>query len=585
MELLLRAKLEFRQILWALAGFSFAINLLMLTMPLYMLQIYDRILPSHSTDTLTFLSIIAAIALIVLGLLEIVRTIIAARAAARMETILGAQTLETTITQGRKTQGDIQPMRDLAAVRTLVSSRAIFALLDLPFAPLFIGILYFLHPHLFWLTLGGALILAIVAILNQSTSASLSQMAGDKSASALGAAQSFARNSETMFAMGMVKNGTAIWGKANADALIAQDSAGIKSAIFTGLSRTIRTGLQIAILGYGAFLVLQGEMSAGMIFASSIISGRGLQPIDQVIGGWRQYVSAWAAWQRLQRTLLSVPSENERTKMPEAKGKILAEGLIVIAPGATPDNAQLKRVTFSLNPGDSLGIVGPSGAGKSTLARVLVGAVVPQGGSIRLDGAELANWDQADLGKEIGYLSQEVELLPGTVAQNISRLSPRADARQVLEAAQKANVHEMILKLPNGYDTLLGPGGFSLSGGQRQRIALARAFHGSPKLMILDEPNANLDEEGDAALARALAAAKDSGATLVLVTQRPQILNGVDKILRLHGGAVDFFGTRQEFSSKLSSLRQKAVEMRAAMQKSSPPRASQPSVQPRTGSQ
>ncbi len=579
MELLKRAKLEFRQILWALAGFSFVINLLMLTMPLYMLQIYDRILPSRSVDTLTFLSMIAATALIVLGLLEVVRMIIAARAAARMEAILGAKTLVTTISQGRATQGDIQPMRDLATVRTLVSSRAIFALLDLPFAPLFIGILYFLHPHLFWLTLGGAVVLAIVAVLNQATGANMGKIAAEKSTAAMGAAQSYARNSETMFAMGMVENGTAIWGRANADALIAQDQAGLKGAIFTGISRTLRTGLQIAILGYGAFLVLQGEMSAGMIFAASIISGRGLQPIDQVIGGWRQYVSTWAAWQRLQEVLLKSPEKPERTKMPEAKGKILAEGLIVIAPGSTPDNAQLKRVTFSLRPGDSLGIVGPSGAGKSTLARVLVGALQPQGGTVRLDGAELANWDMADLGKEIGYLSQEVELLPGTVAQNIARLSLKGNAKLVLDAAQKANVHEMILKLPNGYDTLLGPGGFSLSGGQRQRIALARAFYGNPKLMILDEPNANLDEEGDAALARALAEAKKNGATVILVTQRPQILNGVDKVLRLHAGAVDFFGTRQEFATKLGALRQKAAEMRAAMQRSEAPRPANPSTQ------
>ncbi len=575
MGILGRAKTEFRQILGALAVFSLIINLLMLTMPLYMLQIYDRVLPSRSTDTLTFLSLIAASALIVLGLLEVVRMIIAARASARMEATLGAKTLITTIARGRASNGDIQPMRDLAAVRSMISSRAIFALLDFPFAPLFIGILYFLHPHLFWITLIGALMLAALAILNQWMGAELNKSAANKAAEALGSAEAYSRNSETLQAMGMVENSTAIWGRSSADALIAQDQAQIRSAIFTGMSRTIRTGLQIAILGYGAFLVLAGEMSAGMIFASSIISGRGLQPIDQVIGGWRQYVSAWAAWKRLQVVLTGTNDDAERTRMAAADGKVTAEGLVVIAPGSAPDNAQLKRVSFILNPGDQLGIVGPSGAGKSTLARVLVGAIQPQGGTVRLDGSELSNWATGDLGKQIGYLSQEVELLPGTVAENVARLNDNADHNSVLDAAQKANVHEMILNLPEGYDTKLGPGGFTLSGGQRQRIALARAFFGNPKFMVLDEPNANLDDEGDLALARALVAAKANGATVILITQRPQILNGVDKVLRLNKGAVEFFGTRQEYVLKLTELREKAAQMRAAYNKGNSSKTSQ----------
>ncbi len=565
MELLNRAKSEFRRVLMMLAVFSFVINLLMLTMPLYMLQIYDRILPSRSTETLVFLSIIAVSALVILGLLEAVRNIVAARAAARLDVTLGAETLVNTIDDGRKTQGDIQPMRDLAAVRSTISSRIVFSLLDLPFSPIFIGFLYFLHPHLFWITLVGAVVLAIIAILNQWMSATPTNMAGSKTVAALGAAQAFARNSETLQAMGMVNNGISIWGRANADALIAQDSAAKTSALFTGLSRTIRTGLQIAVLGYGAYLVLGGEMTAGMIFASSIISGRGLQPIDQVIGGWRQYVAAWSAWKRLKKTLSTTTlDKGKRTRMPEAKGDIAADGLVVLAPGGAIDSAILKRVSFSLHAGDSLGIVGPSGAGKSTLARVLVGGVLPNGGKVRLDGAELSNWSQTDLGRQVGYLSQEIELLPGTVAENIARLASDAESESVLAAAHKAGVHELILKLPDGYDTRLGPGGFTLSGGQRQRIALARAFFGNPKLMILDEPNANLDEEGDAALSRALLAAKDNGSTVILITQRPQILANVDKILRLQAGAVDFFGTREEFIAKLTEMKKRLAERQSS---------------------
>ncbi len=560
MKFLERAKSEFRQVLLALALFSLVINLLMLTMPLYMLQIYDRVLPSRSTDTLTFLTIIAVTALVVFGLLEGVRNLIAARAALRLDTTLGAETLSAVIRQGKATQGDIQPLRDLAAIRTFISSRVVFALLDLPFSPIFIAILYFIHPHLFWITLTGAVVLALVALVSQRTNAAAMSQSANSHNEALGAAQAFARNSESLQAMGMVEDGISIWGRANAAALIAQDAAAKRSAFLTGLSKTLRICLQVAVLGYGAYLVLEGQMTAGMIFASSIISGRGLQPIDQVIGGWRQYVVAWSAWLRLNSVLATNNKPAAQIKMPDVKGQVSVEGLVVAAPGSSIDSAMLKRVSFSLQQGESLGIVGPSGAGKSTLARVLVGAVVPLAGQVRLDGVEILQWDSEDLGHQIGYLSQEVELLPGTVANNIARLSRDADSEKILAAAHKAGVHEMILRLPAGYDTVLGLGGFALSGGQRQRIALARAFYGDPKLVILDEPNANLDEAGDAALSRALKAASENKATVMLVTQRLQILKSVDMILRLHAGAVDFFGSKDEFVARLSAINEQAIQ-------------------------
>ncbi len=564
MELLKQARSEFRRILVALAIFSLFINILMLTMPLYMLQIYDRVLPSRSTDTLTFLSIIAVGALIVLGMLEAVRSVIAVRAGARLDVTLSAAALSASIENGRKTMGDIQAMRDLATVRSVISSRIIFALLDLPFAPLFIGLLYFIHPHLFFITLFGAVVLAFIAVLNQWAGALPNFEAGKMTNISLQTAQAYARNSDSLQAMGMTGKGIAVWGKSNAAALQAQDTAAQRGAMFTGLSRTIRMGLQIAILGYGGYLVLNGQMTAGMIFASSIISGRGLQPIDQVIGGWRQYVSSWAAWKRLSKFLAESTQGRSHTKMPALKGQITADSMVVIPPGANMDNALLKRVSFVLQPGESMGVVGPSGAGKSTLVRVLAGSIELRGGTLRLDGADISNWDHIDLGKQIGYLSQEVELLPGTVAENIARLDTEADSKDILDAAQKAQVHDLILKLPQGYDTRLGPGGFTLSGGQRQRIALARAFYGNPKLLILDEPNANLDEEGDIALERALKSAKEQGTTVILVTQRPQALKTVDKILRLHSGSVDFFGTRDEFVAKINEMKQKAMQQQQA---------------------
>lgn len=556
MKSLLKARKEFRSILYVLAGFSLVVNVLMLTLPLYMLQIYDRILPSQSMDTLTFLTIIAVGALCVLGALEAVRAVIASRAAARMESILGADALRISLLNSRLGEADVQPIKDLQTIRNFVSSRIVFALLDMPFAPLFIGLLYIIHPVLFWITIAGAVALFGVAIFNQRLTDAPSRVAGSQQNSALIAAQALSRNSHTLRAMGMTKNAITIWGRHNAHSLEAQGEVDGRNAILSGLSRTIRMGLQIAILGVGALLVLKGEMTAGMIFASSIISGRGLQPIDQVIGGWRQFAITWHSWKNLSSVMEKAGDEPPRTQMDPPKGQISVDAALVISPGGLSAPPILNRVSFAVEPGDVLGIVGPSGSGKTTLARVLVGAQRAQSGTVRIDGTELQNWDPEQLGAHIGYLGQEVELLPGTVAENIARLAPNPDSAAVLEAAQRAQVHSLIQNLPNGYDTRLGPGGLGLSGGQRQRVGLARAFYGNPQIMVLDEPNANLDDDGELALQRAILAARKSGVTMIIITQRKQVLNAVDKILRMHQGNVDFFGTRQKFVEVLQQKRQ-----------------------------
>ena len=370
-------------------------------------------------------------------------------------------------------------------------------------------------------------------------------------------AQSMSRNAHALRAMGMGDDAIALWGTNNALSLDAQGDVDTRNAILSGLSRTIRMGLQIAILGVGALLVLKNEMTPGMIFASSIIAGRGLQPIDQVIGGWRHFATTWRSWGSLKKALEEVGDESEKTTMHEPRGEVSVDGVLVIAPRGISAPPIINRVSFTLQPGEVLGIVGPSGSGKSTLARLLVGAQQPQAGTIRIDGTDIQNWDSTQMGKHIGYLGQEMELLPGTVTQNIARLARKPDGRAVLEAAQKAQVHQLIQGLPQGYDTLIGPGGMGLSGGQRQRIGLARAFFGNPQIMILDEPNANLDDDGELALQRAMLSARESGITMVIITQRKQVLNGVDKILRMHQGNVDFFGTRQEFVNALQARRAK----------------------------
>ena len=555
MKSLKRAKAQFRRTLYILAGFSFIVNALMLTMPLYMLQIYDRILPSHSMDTLTFLSVIAICSLVVLGLLEAVRSVLASRAAAQLEVTLGADALRVSMQKSRMGEADIQPMQDLANIRNFISSRIVFSLLDIPFAPLFIGILWIIHPTLFWLTVAGSIVLLLIAFLNQWVTSKPSMLAGSRQGEAMLNAQSMSRNSHALRAMGMSGNAISLWGNQNALSLEAQGNVDMRNAVLSGLSRTIRMGLQIAILGVGALLVLKNEMTAGMIFASSIIAGRGLQPIDQVIGGWRQFAITWRSWKNLKVVFETAGDEVEKTLMQTPKGEIAVDSVLVVSPGGMSNPPILKRVSFKILPGDMLGIVGPSGSGKSTLARLLVGAQQPQAGFVRFDGTDIQNWDPTQLGQHIGYLGQEMELLPGTVTQNIARLDRNPDSQAVLEAAQMAQVHTLIQKLPQGYDTLIGPGGMGLSGGQRQRIGLARAFFGNPQIMILDEPNANLDEDGELALQWALVSARKRGVTIVIITQRKQVLNSVDKILRLHQGNVDFFGTREEFVKAIQAIR------------------------------
>ena len=497
-------------------------------------------------------------------MLEAVRSVVASRAGARLDADLGADALLASINKSAGGEADTDPVRHLAAIRQFVTSRMLFALLDFPFSPIFIAILYIIHPILFWLTLAGAVVLFILAVATQRLSKNASVRASQKQSSALTMAQSLARNSDTLQAMGMTKDGVRLWGSQNAGTLVEHGTVDFRSAVMAGLSKTIRMGLQIAILGVGALLVLNHEMTAGMIFAAAIISGRALQPIDQVIGGWKQFITCWASWKSLKATLVSHRPEEGKTLLDDPKGHISVSDVLVMNSAGPSVPPILNRVSFELAPGSVLGVVGPSGSGKSTLARVIVGVQPIQAGSVRIDGTDVQNWDREQLGRSIGYLSQDVELLPGTVKENIARLTDQPDDFAVLEAAKKAQVHSLIQSLPQGYDTRIGPGGLGLSGGQRQRIGLARAFYGNPKIMILDEPNANLDDDGELALHRALVATRTAGVTVVIVTQRKQVLNLVDQILRLHSGMVDYMGTRDRFAALLRERRKDIAEAAAA---------------------
>ena len=559
-----RARAQVLRLLFPLGVFSLVVNLLLLVVPLYMLQIYDRVLPTQSTATLTYLSIIAVGALIVLGLLEVVRALMASRAAQRLESTVGADALVVSMMSGRATQGDIQPLRDLSAIKQFVSSRAIFNLIDLPFAPLFIGILYLVHPALFLLTLGGAAILLLLALFNQWLVSRPQRESGDNAMQAQMTAQALTRNSESLRAMGMIDAAVRRWGEAQARSMQAHGQVDGRNAVLTGISRTIRMGLQVAILGYGAWLVLAGEMTAGMIFASSIISGRALQPIDQVIGGWRQYTSTWTAWKRVQAQVGAMNTGRTYTPMPAPRGVLSVENVSVRNPSGRVDQPILDRVSMRLQPGQVLGVLGPSGSGKSTLVRVLTGAVVPAAGAVRLDGSDLRNWDPSVLGRHVGYVAQEVELLPGTIASNIARLDPEPDPAKLQAAAEAAQVTDLIKSLPGGFDTPVGLGGMGLSGGERQRIALARAFYGDPAILILDEPNASLDEGGERALFLAVLAAKKAGRTVVMVSQRSMPTALTDLLLHLVDGRVDYFGEPKAFYEKREAFMREREEKRRA---------------------
>jgi PrtD family type I secretion system ABC transporter len=565
--------------------FSFVTNALLLVMPLYLLQIYDRVLPASSLSTLVYISLLAAAALGVLGMLEIVRSYYADKVASRIDTELGSDAFFISMNGPRAALGDVQPLRDLQTIRTFINSRSLFFLFDLPYSPLFIILLYLIHPVLFYVTLFGAVIMVGLALANQKSTGKSGQQSADSMMVSMNMAQSFGRNFETVRALGMVKNATEVWGKKFAESLNLSAVSSRRNALFGGFSRTVRQLLQNGILGAGAYLVLQNEMTAGMIFAASIISGRALQPIDQIIGGWRQVIDAGRAWKRLNKIDgTALVGNKDAIDLPDLKGAVSVEGLVYYPPDAERSAEPLiKRISLKIEPGETVAIIGPSRAGKSTLARLIVGAIRPHAGIIRLDGADIQNFDSDELGKHIGYLSQEVELFPGTIAENVSRFDPAAEDGAIVQAAEHAETHKLILAQKNGYATTIGATGVRLSGGERQRIGLARAFYGNPKVMMLDEPNANLDAEGEQALERAVLAAKQRGTTVLLITHRPSIAAKCDRILMLREGMIEMFGPSQDVLQKLAQGAPGGTPPRAAQQgqQSGQPAQPQPEQPPR----
>ena len=528
--------------------FSLFINLLLLTTPLYSMQVFDRVLTSRSTETLLVLTLLAAGALLAQLALEIVRGRLLLGAGAKLERLLGPAVLEGTLRQALTPNGaDAASLGDVAQLRGFLSGGTLTALFDAPWAPLYLGAIALVNPGLGGIAGGGALLLALLAYLNERlTRAPLRDI--HRHARAAGSvADSAAQNAEVVQALGMLPALRRRWEQASAEVLSAWLRAGRAGGTVSAFSRCARMLIQIAIMGASALLVIEQTTTSGVMLASTLLLARALAPVETAIGGWKALVEARAAYRRLD-ALLAARQAVPSTALPSPIGALTTDKLSYFAPGG--DRPLLQGVTFALEPGKALGVIGASGSGKSTLARLIAGCWRPSGGEIRLDGAELRQWSRERLGRHVGYLPQDVQLFAGTVAENIARLD-EADAEQVVAAARWAHAHEMILRLPQGYDTRLGPGGAGLSGGQRQRIALARAVYGRPRLIVLDEPDASLDGEGEGALRATLRALRTAGATVVVVSHRTALLPEMDALLLLKDGQPQLFGPREEVLKRL----------------------------------
>jgi ATP-binding cassette subfamily C protein len=534
----------------AVGLFSVFVNLLMLTMPVYLFQISDRVLTSHSVDTLLMLSAVTIGLIGVLSLLDTLRRQVLSRLATKMETILGGPLIASIVALAPASDGgNIQPLRNLHQVRGFIAGPTMLVLFDAPMAPLYFAAIFLIHPQLGYIVLIAGVVLIAIALLNQRATAAPLGQASLYGSKADTQAESLARNAQVVNAMGMLNESVAQWGREQAAALTMQSGALDRSVWISGLSRFARLITQIAILGWGAYLALHSQLTGGMMIAASIIAGRALQPLEGMIEGWRSVIQAWAAYGRVCTAVETLRNEKPRLRLPKPKGHLVADKLLYLPPGNK--EPVLNGVTFELQPGESMAIVGPSGSGKSTLARMLVGCLHPTAGKVRLDATELRNWDRRQFGEFTGYLPQEVELFPGTIRENVCRMRGDLPDETVYRAAQLTSVHEMICHLPSGYETMLERSGAPLSGGQKQRIALARAFFGDPALVVLDEPNSNLDAVGEQALTEAMQRAKQQRITVVVVTQRPALLNIVDKVLILRSGRTEAFGSPQDVLRRL----------------------------------
>lgn len=544
-EELAQVRKRSRSLFIATGIFSVCLNALMLTGPLFMLQVYDRVLGSGSEATLIALFVIVGFLYLMMGLLDGVRSRVLTRIGARFQSDLEQRVFSASMRKSAIQQqqpGKASPMDDLTAIQRFLASPVMAALFDLPFVPVFLFGIALFHPYLGYLAVGGGFVLVLVTVFNRSASLHPQSIATRAEAASAQMAARLGAEAESVRALGMERAAFERWFQSRKIAMSQGIQASDVTVSFTAMSKALRLFLQSAMLALGAWLVLQHEVSAGAMIASSILLGRALQPIDLMVGQWSAVQRANLGWSNLAELLGSITKDPTRTALPRPKANLNVLNLTVIPPGQA--QASLRMVSFRAEPGEAVGVIGPSGSGKSTLARALTSVWSPSGGAIRLDGAKLDQYDPDVLGSYIGYLPQRVQLFDGTIAENIAKLTSQPDGATVVAAAQKADAHSMILSLPKGYDTPVSSAGGLLSGGQLQRIGLARAFYGNPVLVILDEPNSNLDNDGSIALNAAIRRHKQEGGTVLIMAHRPSAIQECEKLLVLENGALRAFGPR-----------------------------------------
>ncbi len=553
-EILIGFKGTFKTI----AVFSAFINILMLVPSLYMLQVYDRVLASHNEMTLLLITIMVVIAFIIMAALEFVRSFVLIRAASQLDMKLNRRIYTAAFEQNLKQAGGNagQALQDLTSVRQFLSGNALFAFFDAPWFPIYLLIIFLVHPTLGIFALCGTVIHMSLAIWNEkSTKAPLSE-ANAMSVSSSNLATNNLRNAEVIEAMGMLPNFTKRWFALHARFLNLQVEASEKASLIAATTKFVRIALQSLILGFAALLVLDGKISGGMMIVCTILMGRVLNPVEQVLGVWRSWNSTKSAYGRLSNLLEANPQRLTNMSLPKPIGLVSVEGVTAFPPGN--NIPVIHNLTFSISPGDILGVIGSSGAGKSSLARVLVGIWASAAGKVRIDGADIYKWNKEELGPSIGYLPQDIELFGGLVSENIARFG-EMDPEKVVTAAKRAGVHDLILRLPNGYDTVINDGGAGLSGGQKQRIGLARAMYDDPSFIVLDEPNSNLDEVGELALITAIQDLCNCGKTIVIITHRASTLAVTNKLLVLKDGLMQKFGPTLEVLASINNQNQQQL--------------------------
>jgi ATP-binding cassette subfamily C exporter for protease/lipase len=557
--------------------FSAIVNLLMLTPSLYMLQVYDRVLGSRNEITLLMLTVLIVGAYLFMGALELIRSYVLVRVGAQFDMKLNKRVYTAAFEQNLKQAGGNagQALADLTNIRQFLTGSALFAFFDAPWFPIYLFVIFLFEPVLGLFAVAGTVVLIALAVVNERVTKAPLAEANSMSIQANTLATNNLRNAEVIESMGMLPNLIGRWFKLHGRFLSLQASASQKAGLISALTKFVQVSMQSLVLGLGALLVLDNKITPGMMIAASILLGRTLQPVQQVISVWKSVSGARSSYERLTALLELNPAREAGMALPAPQGALSLDNVTASPPGVkTP---VIKSVSFAIAPGDVLGVMGPSGSGKSTLARLLVGVWPSMVGKVRLDGADIYQWNKAELGPHVGYLPQDIELFAGTISENIARFG-EVDAEKVVLAAKRAGVHEMVLQFPQGYDTPLGDGGAGLSGGQKQRIGLARAMYGDPALLVLDEPNSNLDDVGEQALLNAVLELRKRGKTIVMITHRPNAVQVTTKLLLMRDGAVHVFGPTNQVLAALQEASKKAMDAQAAAQAQAAQRAAQASA-------